>query len=186
MVKKSLIISVAVVIVIIGVFTALTVSNHYSQEDVLGVTDSPSDTIVPTEAVDANSSESTVTPTANSPTKVPQPKTSRRAAQVTNQNTLQPTSTPTPTQSPFSPQTTTLRILNSGFQVPTLTIRVQDTIIWKNTDNKAHKVVFDNGTSSPMLQPNQSFSHTFTATGTYTYHCGVHPSMTGVIKVIGY
>ena len=39
--------------------------------------------------------------------------------------------------------------------------------------------LFDSGS----LAPGGTFSHTFTAAGTYHYHCSIHPSMTGIIVV---
>lgn len=38
--------------------------------------------------------------------------------------------------------------------------------------------------SSPLLAPGQVFANTFTAAGTYQYHCHIHPSMTGEVRVV--
>jgi hypothetical protein len=38
---------------------------------------------------------------------------------------------------------------------------------------------FDSGT----LNPGASFSQTFSTAGTFTYHCAIHPRMTGTIVV---
>lgn len=46
-----------------------------------------------------------------------------------------------------------------------------------------HSVTFDDGTTSSPTQDQGSFSKTFTAPGTYTYHCAVHATMTGTITV---
>ena len=48
-----------------------------------------------------------------------------------------------------------------------------------------HTVTSDNNAwpSSPLLDLNKTFSFTFTKAGTYTYHCGPHPFMTGTIIV---
>jgi plastocyanin len=43
-------------------------------------------------------------------------------------------------------------------------------------------VTFDDGVASPT-QSDGTYSRTFAAAGTYTYHCTVHPSMTGTITV---
>jgi len=46
-----------------------------------------------------------------------------------------------------------------------------------------HSVTFDDGTTSPT-QDKGSFTRTFTAAGTYSYHCAVHgTAMTGTITV---
>lgn len=39
--------------------------------------------------------------------------------------------------------------------------------------------LFDSGS----LAPGATFEHTFTAAGTYHYHCSIHPTMTGIIVV---
>jgi plastocyanin len=36
---------------------------------------------------------------------------------------------------------------------------------------------------SPVLQPGASFSFTFTKPGSYSYHCSIHPFMTGKVVV---
>ncbi|HZE07675.1 MAG TPA: plastocyanin/azurin family copper-binding protein [Gemmatimonadaceae bacterium] len=46
----------------------------------------------------------------------------------------------------------------------------------------SHNVTFDDGVASPT-QSDGTYSRTFAAAGTYTYHCTVHPSMTGTITV---
>jgi plastocyanin len=46
-----------------------------------------------------------------------------------------------------------------------------------------HSVTFDDGTTSPV-QDQGTFNRTFTAAGTYAYHCSVHGAlMTGTITV---
>jgi plastocyanin len=39
------------------------------------------------------------------------------------------------------------------------------------------------GWDSGDLANGASFSHTFTAPGTYAFHCNIHPSMTGSVTV---
>jgi plastocyanin len=57
-------------------------------------------------------------------------------------------------------------------------------IIWKNMDAIAHTVTSDTGLfDSKALLKNQTFSYTFNTPGTYTYHCALHPDMTGEIIV---
>lgn len=58
-----------------------------------------------------------------------------------------------------------------------------NTVTWVNNDNAVHTVtdsgVFDSG----LIQPGQSWTHTFTTPGTYLYRCTIHPWMTGTIVV---
>ncbi len=40
-----------------------------------------------------------------------------------------------------------------------------------------------NGFDSGHLNPGGTYSHTFTAPGTYAFHCTIHASMTGSVTV---
>jgi hypothetical protein len=48
-----------------------------------------------------------------------------------------------------------------------------------------HTIVSDNGAfaSSGSLGGNATFSASFTAAGSYSYHCGIHPNMVGTVTV---
>jgi plastocyanin len=39
--------------------------------------------------------------------------------------------------------------------------------------------------SSATLADGGTFSHQFTTTGTFAFHCAIHPSMTGAVTVSG-
>jgi plastocyanin len=67
-----------------------------------------------------------------------------------------------------------------------LTIEQGETVTWTNEDSVAHDVTVTAGPSSfhsPMLAQGKSWSHTFTAPGTYSYICSVHPDMKATVKV---
>ena len=63
------------------------------------------------------------------------------------------------------------------------------TIIWRNIDVAFHSVtsgaygepdgLFDSG----HMDPGDTFSYTFGESGTYRYHCTLHPWMAGVIHI---
>jgi plastocyanin len=76
-------------------------------------------------------------------------------------------------------------IANMSFSPSTLTVAAGTSVTWVNRDGDAHSVeIRDKGfTSSPLLNTGDKYSYTFTTLGTYTYHCGVHASMTGKIVV---
>lgn len=60
------------------------------------------------------------------------------------------------------------------------------TVTWKNNDSVDHTVTSDTG-AGPMsvtISPGGSYTYTFMNTGTYSYHCDVHPSMRGTVQVI--
>jgi plastocyanin len=59
-----------------------------------------------------------------------------------------------------------------------------DTVTWTNLDTVEHDVVVTRGPASfrsPLLSKGQSWSHTFTSPGTYSYICSVHPEMRAAI-----
>ena len=64
------------------------------------------------------------------------------------------------------------------------TIAVGDTLTWTNNDSTAHTTTAD-GTAwnSGTIAPGASFSRTFAAAGTFTYHCAIHPGMVGTVTV---
>jgi plastocyanin len=77
-----------------------------------------------------------------------------------------------------------VEINGMAFDSNDLTISVGDSITWQNLDSSSHTatadgVEFDSGT----LANGESFTFTFSTAGTYTYHCGIHSSMTGTITV---
>jgi plastocyanin len=82
--------------------------------------------------------------------------------------------------------TKTVRIYGSSFSPKSVTITAGDTIKWVNKDNDNHQVYADNGSFvSAILKPNQSFTFTFKAAGTYTYKDELHPKIRGTITVKG-
>jgi len=83
-----------------------------------------------------------------------------------------------------------------------ITVRVNDTVMWINNDTEAHTVtsgigagiesLMNNKKGTPnglfdsrSFRPGQSWTHTFTRPGTYTYFCTIHPWMDGVVTVQG-
>lgn len=80
-----------------------------------------------------------------------------------------------------------IKISGFAFSPSSLTIRVGDTVEWMNMDSVDHTTTSDSGDpaswDSGALATNATFSVTFTQSGVYTYHCAIHPSMTGTITV---
>lgn len=75
-----------------------------------------------------------------------------------------------------------ITIQNFAFSPASLEIEKNAKIIWTNQDSTAHSVKLPQ-TQSQILSPGDSFSFTFTQTGTFDYLCGIHPSMKGRIIV---
>jgi plastocyanin len=79
---------------------------------------------------------------------------------------------------------TTVTIDHHAFAPAALTIALGTTVTWKNADDTPHTVTEKNRTfHSQGLDTGDSFSHTFTTAGDYTYFCSLHPFMVGEIVV---
>ncbi|HUU47612.1 MAG TPA: plastocyanin/azurin family copper-binding protein [Nitrosopumilaceae archaeon] len=110
-----------------------------------------------------------------------------------------PTPTPTPTPTPSNPQSPsqfTVTIPSGAaeqtiteFYLPnSISIRVFDSILWKNSDIGFHTVTSGQGSSNGLFDsglygPGETFSHQFTSVGTFDYFCLVHPWMSGKVLV---
>lgn len=80
--------------------------------------------------------------------------------------------------------TNEVAIQSSAFMPLILTVPVNTTVTWTNKDAMAHTVTSDNDLfDSGSISSGGTYMHQFTATGTYTYHCKIHPAMTGTIVV---
>jgi plastocyanin len=75
---------------------------------------------------------------------------------------------------------------NFSFVPSELTVSVGDAVTWTNEQNVAHTVTADGGEfDSGNLAQGAEFSQTFDTTGTFSYSCAIHPSMTGTVTVEG-
>jgi plastocyanin len=75
---------------------------------------------------------------------------------------------------------------NKGFTPNTITVvlGVNNTVVWTNNDGSPHTVTSNGGAfDSGNMAPGQTYSFTFSAPGTYAYHCTYHPWMTGIVIV---
>jgi plastocyanin len=82
------------------------------------------------------------------------------------------------------PPANEITIQSMAFTPQTLTVPVNSTVKWKNLDGITHTVTSDNATwDSGNIPAGSTFKFTFTATGTFHYHCNIHQSMLGTIIV---
>lgn len=82
--------------------------------------------------------------------------------------------------------TKAVKITSTAFSPATVNIKTGDSVKWTNKDTKTHQVVSNNGSFlSSIISPNHTYTHTFNTPGTYRYHDGLHPSLTGKIVVSG-
>src|SRR5919199_5344668 len=90
-------------------------------------------------------------------------------------------------QQQTAPKTWSVAIEDFYFEPANVAIQPGDTIIWTNEGNTPHTVTSDDGQfDSGVLNPGESYAVTFTGgNGTLTYHCKIHPSMTGSVSGTG-
>jgi len=80
--------------------------------------------------------------------------------------------------------TTSVTIESFLFNPASLTIKAGETVTWTNKDSVAHTITEDKGIfDSGSVNSGATYSFTFKTAGTFTYHCAIHPSMTGKIIV---
>lgn len=101
----------------------------------------------------------------------------------------QPAPAPSPSPAPSGAATVTIpqgaRTLGSGAYVPNpVTVSRGTVVTWSNTDSIVHDMVSDTGVfDSGRVGANGTVSVTFSTTGTFPYHCSIHPGMIGTIVV---
>ena len=102
-----------------------------------------------------------------------------------------PASTQTETQPVVSDTNTPSQSLSSlvningfAFNPSVLNVKVGTKVTWTNNDNVVHTITGDNGgPTSSDVNPGSKYSYTFNTTGTFPYHCAIHTSMHGSVKV---
>jgi len=114
------------------------------------------------------------------------------AATTVGTTTVATTRPPATPISQVSVSDNTITILDFAFNPQTITIKTGEVVRWENNEpdqNYVHRIVFTDPTGniikydSSVLSPGQSWSQKFTAPGTYTYYCKIHPKMTGTVIV---
>jgi plastocyanin len=73
------------------------------------------------------------------------------------------------------------------FSPSSITIGAGGTVTWTNSGKapEGHDVSGSGGLGSGTLQSGQSYSHTFSSPGTFSYICSIHPFMKGSVTVQG-
>lgn len=98
-----------------------------------------------------------------------------------------PTATLIPTVAPptATPSSAAVSISNFAFLPQSLQIKAGTTVIWTNNDTVAHTITSDSGAfDSGSVAPGGTFAFMFMQTGTFAYHCAIHPFMQATITVI--
>ncbi len=96
------------------------------------------------------------------------------------------TTTPTPPTNTSSSLTIHVAEINGPFSfIPSpVTVQSGQIVVWQNSDNATHHVVFDDGSVDTGTLAPGTLSQPKTIGGSGgTYHCAIHPSMVGRIIV---
>lgn len=77
-------------------------------------------------------------------------------------------------------------ITGSGFTPNSIDVSVGGSVTWTNNDSAPHSVVADGGQfNSGTISPGAKFSYAFPSAGTFAYHDGANPKMSGMVNVSG-
>src|SRR5438094_1647925 len=76
-------------------------------------------------------------------------------------------------------------ITQAGFTPNKVTIDFGDTVTWTNKDTSNHQVLADQAAfpTSPVLAANQTYSYTFTKSGSFGYRDAFHTNRKGAVVV---
>lgn len=76
-------------------------------------------------------------------------------------------------------------IANMEFSPDPVAIKVGDTVIWTNKDRSTHTATADDGSFDTGRIPPGGTSKpiSFQSAGEVSYHCMIHPSMSGTVTV---
>jgi len=83
-----------------------------------------------------------------------------------------------------TPANAIVRIEDFSFQPDFVSVESETTVVWINDDSAPHTITADDSSfDSGSIGKGSEFKHTFHQPGNYSYHCAIHPSMTGKIAV---
>lgn len=101
----------------------------------------------------------------------------------TNANGNTPNSNTPSAASNIAPGSVDIR--NTMFTPSQITVDRGAKVTWTNNDSTVHTVTADKNNlfDSGSIQPGATYSYTFTQSGSYQYHCTIHPSMHATIVV---
>jgi plastocyanin len=78
----------------------------------------------------------------------------------------------------------TVSVHDFKFEPASLTVKAGAKVTFANHDSTTHTATADGGAfDTHDMAPGTTHSVTLSTPGTYTYHCAVHPEMTGTIVV---
>ena len=77
-----------------------------------------------------------------------------------------------------------VNIAGQAFNPASVTVSVGDSVTWTNADGVAHTATADDASfDTGNIAAGGSDSITFATAGSFSYHCAIHPAMTGTVTV---
>jgi plastocyanin len=101
-----------------------------------------------------------------------------------------PQGPPAPPAPPVAAATVEAQIYGDGyggfggflFAPGSVSVFVNGTVTWENPTGVDHNVTFGNETNA--LATSDTYQRSFPEAGTFTYHCAIHPQMSGAVQVV--
>jgi plastocyanin len=72
---------------------------------------------------------------------------------------------------------------DTNFSPHSVTINTGGQVSFNNSDQIEHHPTADDGSWNGDLPAGGSFNQSFMTPGSYSYHCSIHPAMTGIVVV---
>ncbi|RYU89970.1 hypothetical protein EWM62_10520 [Mucilaginibacter terrigena] len=107
------------------------------------------------------------------------------ACSKSDSNNTPPETPPTipPVTNPTSAANVSIK--DFAFGSASVTIKKGQAVTWTNQDSAPHTVTDNNGAfDSGTIAVNAKYTHTFPATGTFTYHCTFHSMMANATVIV--
>ena len=83
-------------------------------------------------------------------------------------------------------ETVIVVIKDYKFSPQEVTVKPGDTIRWENHEKRQYHSVWFEEAGDPEADyffPDETYERVFESSGSFSYHCGPHPEMTGVVRV---
>lgn len=107
------------------------------------------------------------------------------AALVAGCSTTDPAPPTAPTDGTDGQQVHEVSVVSFAFEPEVLEVVIGDTVQWTNDAGVDHTVTSEDDAFADILNPGETFEHTFDLAGTFEYFCSIHPSMVATIEVAG-
>lgn len=135
--------------------------------------------------------ETTEMAPAPAPAPAPEPSTTPTQPAAPSPGAPEPEAAPAPAEAEPAAEPRAVAAASGSVQMrdfrfapSTISVNVGDSVTWVHAGEEPHNAVGDSF-STPLLDPGETASKSFSSAGTFSYICTVHPQMKGTVKVVG-